>query len=148
MYLHWQKNRSFCKIYTVIFFKCTMNSCMGIFIDLKKALDTVDHTILLEKIEVYGLLGVSKAFLTSYLSDRTHFVSLNQVKSDILPITCGVPQGSVLGTILFNLYINDIVNVSTKLKFILFADDTSVFLFNSDAGKDIDVVVNQELEKL
>ena len=102
-----------------------MNSCMGIFIDLKKALDTVDHTILLEKIEVYGLLGVSKAFLTSYLSDRTHFVSINQVKSDILPITCGVPQGSVLGPILFNLYINYIVNVSTKLKFILFADDTS-----------------------
>ena len=106
--------------------------CLGIFIDFKKAFDTVDHTILLKKIELYGLRVISKAFLTSYLSDRKQFVSINQVQSDVLPITCGVQQGSVLGPTLFKLYIDDIVNVSTRLKFILFADDTSVLFSNLD----------------
>ena len=95
---------------------------------------------------MYGLRGISKVI---YLSDRTQFVSINQIHPDVLPITYGVPHGSVLRPILFNLYVNAIVNVSIKLKFILFADDTSVF-FSGDASEseDIDVVVNQELQKL
>ena len=71
--------------------------------------------------------GVSGAFMKSYLAKRSQFVLNGDIKSDRLEIICGVPQGSVIGPILFNIYLNGIVNVSSTLKFILFADDTKVF---------------------
>ena len=101
-------------------------SC-GIFLDLSKAFDMVNHQILLDKLEYYGIRGLAKQWFESYLMNRMQFVSLGSCKSDMLNISCGVPQGSVLGPILFLLYINDFSNCSTILDFHLFPDDTNIF---------------------
>ena len=101
---------------------------IGVFIDLKKALDTVDHSILVTKRDHYGIRGVEKQWLSSYLENRKQYVCFNGTDSGFLPITCGVPQGSILGPTLFLLYVNDLGNVSTRLTSILFADDTSFLL--------------------
>ena len=84
----------------------------GIFIDLKKAFDTVNHQILLTKLEHYGVRGVLLDWFKSYLSGRKQFVCFNGESSDCKEILCGVPQGSVLRPLLFLLYINDLPNVS------------------------------------
>ena len=103
---------------------------LGIFIDLSKAFDTLDHQILLHKLFNYGIRGPAHALLTSYLNDRQQYVDFNGVSSDILGIKYGVPQGSILGPLLFLLYMNDIVNcyVSPNVKFVLYADDTNIFV--------------------
>ena len=100
---------------------------ISIYLDLSKAFDSVDHTILLNKLSHYGIRGVSLQFFKSYLSDRQQFTVVNGEISNILSIICGVPQGSTLGPLLFLLYINDLATAS---KFIvsLFADDTCLLL--------------------
>ena len=98
----------------------------GVFNDLKKAFDTVNHDILLNKLDHYGIRGEALLWFKSYLTNRKQFVSFNGVNSSVRTITCGVPQGSVLGPILFLLYINDLPNISKKLSFFLFADDTNI----------------------
>ena len=100
---------------------------VGVFIDLRKAFDTIDHTLLLKKLEHYGIRGIVNKWLCSYLSKRKQYVEIDQESSNLLDVLCGVPQGSVLGPLLFLLYINDICNVSKLLKLILFADDTNLF---------------------
>ena len=121
--------------------------CMGIFIDLRKAFDTVDHEILVEKLEFYGLRGTSGNFLRSYLSNRSQYVRINDTDSDVLYVKCGVPQGSVIGPILFNLYINDMMNSTEKLKFVLFADDTNLF-YSGRYDDNTNEIINTELNKL
>ena len=79
------------------------NCSIGIFIDLLKASDTVDHKLLLRNMEDYGIRGNALLWFTSYLSYRTQYVSLNQTNSETLPVTCGVPQGSILGPFLYIL---------------------------------------------
>merc|ERR1712074_407501 len=116
-------------------------------IDLKKAFDTVNHTILLQKLEHYGIRDNALSWFKSYLEDRQQFVSVNSVDSEVNKITCGVPQGSVLGPILFLIYINDLPNISSKLKFFLFADDTNIFL-DSDDYLSLQRTMNKELKKL
>ena len=118
---------------------------LGIFLDLKKAFDTVDHDILLEKLKHYGFKNISNLWFKNYLSDRTQFVSINDHNSSTTTINCGVPQGSVLGPLLFLLYINDLPN-ATKFFTSLFADDTALSMSSSDLG-DLYRRANIELDK-
>ena len=102
---------------------------LGIFIDLSKAFDTIDHTILLKKLEIYGVRGTPLKLLESYLSGREQSVSVLGETSDRLPVLYGVPQGSCLGPLLFLIYINDLTNSKLQnTSYILFADDTNIFV--------------------
>lgn len=98
---------------------------MAFFIDLQKAFDTIDHNILLQKLDTCGIRGTSLMWLKSYLTNRQPFVQLEERKSTLTQILCGVPQGSILGPKQFLLYINDPRQLSKKLKTVLFADDTT-----------------------
>ena len=120
---------------------------VGVFLDLKKAFDTVDHSILLKKLEKYGIRGNMHKWFKSYLSFRVQFVEYNNCHSDNKQITHGVPQGSILGPLLFILYINDFSKASDLLFSILFADDTSVFI-EGTAYSSIIKDINTELEKV
>ena len=118
---------------------------IGVFLDLRKAFDTVNHDILIKKLESYGIRGNILNWLKSYLSNRTQYVHYNGYDSDKKTVTHGVPQSSILGPLLFILYINDFSRSSDLLFSILFADDTSVFIEGTNYDKVIDIV-NKELE--
>ena len=84
------------------------NYSCGIFIDLCKVFDTVDHHILLDKLEYYGIRGITYKWFCSYLSSRRQYVCLGTMESDAKKIQCGLPQGSILGPLLFLIYVNDL----------------------------------------
>ena len=119
----------------------------GIFIDFQKAFDTVDHNILLQKLSYYGVRGKSNEWFKSYLCDRKQFVSINGFQSDLSEIKCGVPQGSVLGPLLFLIYINDLHLAIKSCKIHHFADDTNLLHFN-DSIKKLNKDINYDLKQL
>jgi len=107
----------------------------------------VDHDILIKKRDFYGTRGIDKDWFASYLSDRQQFVTFNGVKSDLTSISCGIPKGSVLGPILFLLYINDFHLWSTLFDFHLFADDANLFYRHKDI-KILQQNINDELKNV
>ena len=104
---------------------------VGLFIDLSRAFDTLSHDILLKKLYKYGIRGSAWNWVKSYLSNRKQYVSHGSEKSGTGNIEIGVPQGSILGPLLFLLYINDLCDVSHRVSFIQFADDTSIYCTGS-----------------
>ena len=98
----------------------------GVFVDLEKAFDTVNHQILLSKLDHYGIRGKANDWIKSYLSNREQFVNLNDFTSSKNPIKCGVPQGSILGPLLFIIYINDMNKAIKDCITHHFADDTNL----------------------
>ena len=123
------------------------NIAVTCFLDLKKAFDTVDHSILISKLYKLGIIGPILKWFKSYLSNRQQFVQIHKTKSDIKPVVCGIPQGSILGPLLFILYINDLAEVSDTLHTILFADDTTVTIEGKNEVELINIL-NTELQKL
>ena len=117
---------------------------LGVFIDLKKAFDTIDHDILCSKLKFYGIRGCALDWIRSYLSNRFQKVKIKENVSSEKKMTCGVPQGSILGPLLFIMYINDICQVSETMSLILFADDTNLFM----KDKCLDTLANRMTEEL
>ena len=118
-----------------------------IFLDFAKAFDTVNHEILIDKLEYYGIRGVALNWLKSYLTNRMQCTEIGDTQSELELIKCGVPQGSVLGPLLFLIYINDIVNSSKLFKFTLFADDTSLY-YSCKNTNNLELTINTELSRI
>ena len=123
-----------------------MYTC-GVCLDFSKAFDTVNHSILLRKMEQYGIRGVPLQLFTSYLTNRQQYTAIGNFVSPKLTVTCGIPQGSSLGPVLFLIYINDLPNCSSILTFRIFADDMNVFASARDL-KSLEQQINTELKKV
>ena len=108
------------------------NTIAGLYLDLSKAFDCVDHEILLYKLNHYGIRGLPLKWLTNYLTDRSQYTAVNGVESATHKIKYGVPQGSVLGPLLFLIYVNDISSATPQHQLRLFADDSNVFITTKD----------------
>ena len=123
------------------------NVCCGIFVYLQKAFDTVEHDILLSKLEHYGACGLSNQWVKSYLRIRIQYVSINGYGFNLADVKFGVPQGSVLGPLLFLIYINDLNKALKFCKVHHFADDTNLIHFSKSVYR-LNKYVNLDLKNL
>jgi hypothetical protein len=126
---------------------------INIYLDLSKAFDTLDHNTLIQKLEYYGIKGNNLALFQNYLTERKQYVEFNNTKSEMLEINTGVPQGSILGPLLFIIYINDMSKVSKIFAFIIYADDTTLSsilsAFKARTNQvNIETKINNELSKI
>ena len=120
-----------------------------LFIDLPKAFDTLSFDILLQKLNYYSITGVNLKLLANYLRNRKQYVVFNNHNSEITDIRCGVPQGSILGPLFFSICINDLKNASNKCKFLMYADDTTIYFNVEDFDtKNLEAEINKELEQV
>lgn len=120
------------------------NTVCGIYLDLKKAFDTVDHGILLSKMFLYGLRGKLFHIIKSYLTNRLQCVEYLNTKSATLEVEIGVPQGSILGPLLFILYINDFPKICSLSTCFLYADDTAIF-FEAENEQQLQQAIDREI---
>jgi hypothetical protein len=123
------------------------NFSLGIFVDLKKAFDTLNHEILINKLEHYGIRGNALDWFKNYLCNRYQFTNFNSCNSELMLISCGIPQGSILGPLLFLVYINDLTYAVSYGNSILFADDTNI-LYQHHNLSELEQITNMELEIL
>ena len=118
-----------------------------LFLDLKKAFDCVDHQILLNKLALYGIRGITLNWFKSYLSNRKQICKVNNIFSDVKPIKTGVPQGSNLGPLLFLTYVNDLPNCLDSASASMFADDTNITI-TGQTVQELQTNLNNNLEKV
>jgi hypothetical protein len=132
-----RKNRSTIDAITNLIGHITSNHenkkiSLALFIDMSKAFDTIDHNILIYKLQKYGITGTALNLIKNYLTNRQQRVKINETISDTQKITHGVPQGSILGPLLFNLYVNDLNSQFKNTKTISFADDTTLYVADNN----------------
>ena len=120
-----------------------------IYIDLLKAFDTLNFDILLSKLRYYGLSEIPLKLITNYLTNLNQYVEFESCISKLVPISTGVPQDSILGSLLFSIYINDLVMASSKFNYMMYADDTTLYFNLEDFDcRNLDSEINSEIKKI
>jgi len=124
----------------IIKHKLEKSLCVGMFLDLSKAFDSLDHSILLDKLAHYGIRGLPLNWFKSYLDNRKQYIHISKTDSEPMNISHGVPQGSILGPLLFIIYVNDLPTNCKNCTTLLFADDTNLLFVSKDLPTLIPVI--------